>query len=107
MGDYNDPNTFLDMFMSNNGNNRTGWKSPEYDALLDRANRMTDLKERAELLRQAERLLVVDDVVIMPLFFYAGITFYRPDEISGIWANIIDEHALYPVGKTKKADLRP
>ncbi len=107
VGDYNDPNTFLDMFMSNNGNNRTGWKSPEYDALLDRANRMTDLKERAELLRQAERLLVVDDVVIMPLFFYAGITFYRPDEISGIWANIIDEHALYPVGKTKKADLRP
>ena len=31
IGDYNDANTFLDMFMSNNGNNRTGWKSVRYD----------------------------------------------------------------------------
>lgn len=106
VGDYNDPNTFLDMFMSPNGNNRTGWKNATYDDLMRRGNQMTDLKARAELLRQAEHLLVAQDVVIIPLFYYAGITFYRPDEVSGIWDNIIDEHALYPVAK-KKSVAKP
>src|SRR5213596_1148642 len=34
IGDYNDPNTFLDMFMSHNGNNRTGWSDARYDQLV-------------------------------------------------------------------------
>ena len=35
VGDYDDPNTFLDLFRSDNGNNRTGWKNARYDALMD------------------------------------------------------------------------
>ena len=34
IGDYNDPNTFLDMFMTQNGNNRTGWSNAGYDRLI-------------------------------------------------------------------------
>jgi len=34
VGDYNDPNTFLDLFMSDNPNNRTGWRNPRYDRAL-------------------------------------------------------------------------
>ena len=34
VGDYNDPNTFLDIFTSGNGNNRTGWASGEFDRLI-------------------------------------------------------------------------
>lgn len=33
-GDYADPNTFLDMWVTNGGNNQTGYSSPRYDALL-------------------------------------------------------------------------
>jgi len=33
VGDYDDPNTFLDCFVSGGGNNRTGWSSREYDDL--------------------------------------------------------------------------
>ena len=47
IGDYDDPNTFLDLFRSNNGNNRTGWKNARYDALMREANRQTDLARRA------------------------------------------------------------
>src|SRR5690606_33800488 len=32
IGDYNDANTFLDLFVSTSGNNRTGWKNERYDA---------------------------------------------------------------------------
>ena len=45
IGDYNDANTFLDMFMSTSGNNRTGWKNDRYDALIREANQQTDLKQ--------------------------------------------------------------
>src|SRR5512133_3592669 len=47
VGDYNDANTFLDLYLSNSGNNRTGWKNPQYDALLHQANMQTDLRRRA------------------------------------------------------------
>ncbi|MFV1958063.1 MAG: peptide ABC transporter substrate-binding protein [Planctomycetota bacterium] len=34
IGDYLDPNTFLDLWVTNGGNNRTGWGDPRYDALI-------------------------------------------------------------------------
>lgn len=102
VGDYNDANTFLDMFMSSNGNNRTGWKNTRYDELMRQANAMTDLKRRATLLAQAEKLLVADEAPIVPLFFYAGITFFDPERIEGIYPNLLDEHAIYPIRKKPK-----
>ncbi len=38
IGDYRDPNTFLDMFVTGGGNNQTGWGDPRYDALIGVAN---------------------------------------------------------------------
>src|SRR5206468_10661555 len=94
IGDYADPNTFLDMFMSNNGNNRTGWKNARYDELVREGNMQIDPQKRAQLLRQAETLLVREDVPIVPLFFYVGIAFYDPKKIEGIWPNLLDEHPI-------------
>lgn len=37
IGDYADPNTFLDMWVTNGGNNQTGFSSPVYDRLLQSA----------------------------------------------------------------------
>ncbi len=34
IGDYLDPNTFLDMWITNGGNNQTGWSSAFYDRLI-------------------------------------------------------------------------
>lgn len=104
VGDYNDPNTFLDMFMSSSGNNRTGWKNPRYDALIREGNSTIDLKKRAGLLQKAEAILVEEEVPIVPLFFYVGITFYRPQEIEGIYPNILDEHPLYPIHNRRIAE---
>ncbi|HAM73095.1 MAG TPA: peptide ABC transporter substrate-binding protein [Verrucomicrobiales bacterium] len=105
VGDYNDPNTFLDMFMSSNGNNRTGWKNPRYDELMKQGNALTDRARRAALLREAERILVEQDLPVLPLFFYVGITLYRPEEYDGIYPNMIDEHPMYCIGR--KGAARP
>lgn len=101
IGDYNDPNTFLDMFMSNNGNNRTGWKSAYYDELVNQANAQADRAKRAEMLRSAETLLVRDAVPVAPLFFYAGLDYYDADRIKGIFPNLLSVNpvrAIYKVG---------
>ena len=94
IGDYNDPNTFLDMWMSNNGNNRTGWKDPRYDALMRDGNNQTDPAKRFELLRQAEARLLRDGVPMFPLFIYTGVNFFDPKKIEGIGFNVLDEHPL-------------
>lgn len=94
VGDYNDANTFLSMFTSTDGNNRTGWKNPRYDELIQEANLQTDKKKREELFQQAERLLVADEAPIVPLYFYSGFNLFNPAKIEGIYPNILDVHPL-------------
>jgi oligopeptide transport system substrate-binding protein len=101
VGDYCDPNTFLDLFMSQSGNNRTGWKNPRYDQLLREANTQTDEAKRERLLQTAERLLVGEELPIVPLFFYAGVNYYSPEKIQGIYPNLIDQHPLNAIRKVK------
>ncbi len=102
IGDYNDPNTFLDLFRSDNGNNRTGWKNDHYDSLMHQANLQTDLKKRTALLQQAETMLVRDQLPIVPLYFYVGFTYYNPDRIHGIYPNLLDDHPLNVIWKGRE-----
>jgi len=103
IGDYNDANTFLDLFMSNSGNNRTGWKSAAYDQLIHKANLQTDQRMRADLFRQAETLLVVEEPPIVPIYFYAGFNYFHPQKIEGIYQNILDEHPLQSIRRKPNA----
>lgn len=68
IGDYNDPNTYLDMFISGGGNNQTGWSNPGYDRLIAEAGRTTDSEHRFALFQRAEALLL-DEAAIAPVFF--------------------------------------
>jgi oligopeptide transport system substrate-binding protein len=49
VGDYADPNTFLDMFVTNGGNNQTGFSSDLYDRLLAAAGNISTVLEDPEL----------------------------------------------------------
>jgi len=100
IGDYDDPNTFLALFQSNDGNNRTGWKNKNYDALVNEANEQTDLKKREQFFQQAESMLVRDELPVVPLYIYAGINYYHMN-ISGIYQNILDDHPLNYIKKIK------
>ncbi len=59
VGDYRDPNTFLDMWVTNGGNNQTGWSSSVYDALIQTAANVAPFVDQPELLlgrlREPER----------------------------------------------------
>ena len=58
IGDYEDPNTFLDIMRTGRGNNRTGWSNQEFDELVGKANATTDQEERYRLLGEAEKILI-------------------------------------------------
>ena len=94
VGDYPDPNTFLDMFLTGGGNNRTGWSDPAYDDLIASAARETDPVQRFQLLASADRMLTGQAVPIAPIYYYVGIQLYDPDKIGGIAANVLDEHPI-------------
>ena len=51
--------------------NQAGYTNPDFDALLDEARLTADLERRAALLHRAEAL-VLRDLPIIPLYFYAG-----------------------------------
>jgi oligopeptide transport system substrate-binding protein len=91
IGDYLDPNTFLDMFVSGGGNNRTGWSSAEYDDLIARAARTADPAERLRTLRQAENILINRDMPIMPVYFYSNLSLRHPS-VRGFYTNPRDLH---------------
>ena len=99
IGDYNDPQTFLSLFTSNDGNNRTGWKNPEYDAFIQAAGNEPDVKKRAQDFQEAESLLVNQQVPIIPLYFYVGVNFFDTNRIHGIYQNILDNHPLNCIKK--------
>lgn len=92
VGDYNDPNTFLEMFTSTSGNNRTGWKNAAYDQLIAEASSEADVAKRNEIFYRAEKLLVTDEAVILPVYFYVGVQFFHADKLGGVETNLIDDH---------------
>ncbi len=94
VGDYPDPNTFLDMFVANGGNNRTGWSDPAYDTLIASAARETDPARRFSILRQAEDMLIRTQSPICPLYYYVGIQLFDDRKFGGILPNVLDEHPL-------------
>ncbi len=77
IGDYNHPQTYLDTFLTWSPNNRTGWSSPEFDALLARAAATPDPGESIGLYRDAEKM-AVDAMAKMPLYFYTKVTLKKP-----------------------------
>ena len=94
VGDYADPNTFMDLFVTGGGNNRTGWSNARYDAAIDAATREIDPQKRFAIFRDAEKLLISEDAPICPLYYYVNVQFYDATRLGGIESNLLDEHPL-------------
>jgi oligopeptide transport system substrate-binding protein len=90
IGDYVDPNTFLDVFVTGGGNNRTGWSNLEYDRLIAEAARTSDPQQRLEVFQKAESILL-DELPIIPIYFYTHVAAQRP-EVKGWYPTILDNH---------------
>ncbi|WP_425447096.1 peptide ABC transporter substrate-binding protein [Dethiothermospora halolimnae] len=77
IGDYNDAMTFMDVMMSDNPQNRSGWANTEYDRLVQSAMDTFDAKERVDSMIEAEKILI-EDMPIDPYAFNVGRLLERP-----------------------------
>ncbi|GIW76298.1 MAG: peptide ABC transporter substrate-binding protein [Phycisphaerae bacterium] len=84
-GDYMDPSTFMDKYLSNSENNDSNWGPSEYDELIARARREVDPGKRYDLLGQAESMINAE-LPIIPLYHYVNISLYR-DNVKGLYTN--------------------
>ena len=89
-GDYADPFTFLELLTTDCGNNHSNWSSPEYDSLLQAANREPDPATRLTRLREAEELALAAQPLI-PLYVYTRSQLIKP-YVRGIEGNHQDRH---------------
>ena len=93
IGDYVDPNNFLDMFLCGGGNNRTGWCNEEYDRLiLEVAPSQSSHEERLAVFQQAETMLL-DDMPIIPVYTYTSVKLVD-SSVENLDGNILNQ-AMY------------
>jgi oligopeptide transport system substrate-binding protein len=97
LGDYNDAQTYLGMFTSEDGNNQTGWKNKDYDALIAAAGDQPDIAARERDFQKAETILVHDQAPVVPIYIYKGLNYFRTNQIAGIYQNLLDDHPLHAI----------
>ncbi len=105
IGDYVDASNFLECFVTGGGNNRTGYSSPEFDALIEKARKTMDKEARFTIYQQAEAILL-DDCPIAPVYFYTRIYLKSP-RVRGWQPNIlgfIPFKQLYFAGSPRQTD---
>lgn len=103
-GDYIDPNTFLDLFLTGGGNNETGWSNPEYDRLIKFAGSIRDKNKRYEAFQKAEAILM-DEMPIIPIYFYTRPRLIYPS-VKGFYPNLLDQHSYLSVYLDPNAEVR-
>ena len=82
--DYNDPMSFLDMWLTGGGNNDAQYSNATYDAKIQEAKASTDPAQRMQLMHEAENILIEEDWVVNPLYFYTQ-KYMLADGIQGMY----------------------
>jgi oligopeptide transport system substrate-binding protein len=71
IGDYVDPMTFFDMFISDSSQNQVKFNNAEYDKLILAAKNSNDQALRMDNMHKAEKIFV-DETGAIPLYFYVA-----------------------------------
>ena len=88
MGDYPDPDNFMNLMTSYSDNNHTKWKNKEYDTLVEKAAGEGDPGKRKALYDEAQKLMIEKDTVVIPL--YIGVSqFMIADRVQKYPQNVL------------------
>jgi len=86
VGDYVDPMTFLDLWVTDGPYNDANWSNAEYDELVNVAKTSMDQAERMQAMHDAEKILM-DEMPIIPVYFYTKPFTVKP-HVTGIYTPI-------------------
>lgn len=85
VSDYNDPISFLDMWVTNGGNNDSKWSNAEYDALIKTVKTSADREERYAAMHKAEQILAAE-MPIIPIYYYTDL-YLKADNLQGFYSS--------------------
>lgn len=105
IGDYVDPNTFLDMWITDGGNNQTGWSNTRYDEIITRiAPATANRAQRYQLFQEAESILL-DELPIIPIYIYTSISLAHPS-VKGLTNNILNYTSYQSLSLTPETTVQ-
>ena len=78
IGDYLDPMTFADLFVSSSSGNRVGYRNAEYDRLILEAKNTMDNEIRMSNMHKAENMLIGQDMAFIPIYHYTSHSMQNP-----------------------------
>jgi oligopeptide transport system substrate-binding protein len=85
LGDYNDPISFLDMWVTGGGNNDAQWSNKEYDELIATVKSSSDPKVRFEAMHKAEDI-IFKEWMLAPIYYYVDL-FLLNQKVEGFWSS--------------------
>jgi len=86
IADYNDPISFLDIWLSEGGNNIAQYSNADFDTAVQTAKSTDVPAERMAAMHRAEDLLIGQDYALAPIFFYTY--YYCADpNLTGMYYN--------------------
>ena len=71
IGDYDDPMTFLELYLSDSSFNDSFFENEEYDRLIKGAQTEPDTDKRMQMMLEAERILIEEEAATVPAFYAA------------------------------------
>lgn len=101
IGDFNDPDTYLNLFVTKNFNNPGQWSNAKYDELYKKSKETVNNDERLKYFKEMEQILLIDDCCIAPLFYSVRKEF-RHNYVKGVMYTVfgsIDYTYAYTAGR--------
>ncbi|MEK0224618.1 peptide ABC transporter substrate-binding protein [Bacillus proteolyticus] len=82
--DYKDPISYLELFTTDNPNNKMEYSNSSFDDLISKARHdvVLDQQKRWDYLREAERVLL-EDAAVAPLY-HTGLAYVQKEYVKGI-----------------------
>jgi oligopeptide transport system substrate-binding protein len=78
LADYPDPDNFLRQSDAIFRLKAMGWQDAGYEQMVEEANRMHDRGRRMALYRQADRQLVAEQALVLPLYYFMETQLIKP-----------------------------
>ena len=101
-GDYNDAHSFLQILLSDNPSNLTGYASEEFDGLMATAASQTNPASRRLYLEESEKAMLRDQP-LAPIYFYVSKHMVSP-RVQGWQDNVLDYHYSRYLSLTDQPD---
>ena len=97
MAPFRDPIIHLQVFVSGNPNNYSGWSNSKYDGLVKDISEMESGPERESKIREAQKVLL-EDAALVPIYHYVQVYGVKP-EVEGFIVNPFGWIPFHPLRK--------